>query len=35
MRQVVGVFFGRDEILAKLKFKGLNYHTIFHIFYHN
>ena len=27
-------FFGKDEILLKLSFKGLNYHN-FHIFYHN
>ena len=26
MRQIVGVFFGKDEILVKLWFKGLNYH---------
>ena len=32
--QIVGVFFGKDEILLKLLFKGLNYHN-FHIFYHN
>ena len=29
-----GVFFGEDEILIKLKFKGLNYHN-FYIFDHN
>ena len=27
------VFFGKDEILVKLWFKGLNYHN-FHIFDH-
>ena len=27
-------FFGKDEILVKIRFKGLNYHN-FHIFYHN
>ena len=31
MRQIVGVFFGKDEILVKLWFKGLNYHNV-HIF---
>ena len=31
MRQIVGVFFGKDEILVKLCFIGLNYHN-FHIF---
>ena len=25
MRQIVGVFFGKDEILVKLRFKGLWY----------
>ena len=34
MRQIVGVFFGKDEILVKRSFKGLNYHN-FHIFDHN
>ena len=34
MRQIVGVFFGKDKILLKIGFKGLNYHN-FHIFYHN
>ena len=34
MRQICGVFFGKDEILVKLRFKGLNYHN-FHIFDHN
>ena len=28
------IFFGKDKILVKLWFKGLNYHN-FHIFYHN
>ena len=28
------IFFGKDEILVKRLFKGLNYHN-FHIFYHN
>ena len=28
------IFFGKDEILVKLWFKGLNYHN-FRIFYHN
>ena len=27
MRQICGVFFGKDEILIKLSFKGLNYHN--------
>ena len=27
MRQICGVFFGKDEILVKLWFKGLNYHN--------
>ena len=27
MRQIVGVFFGEDEILVKLRFEGLNYHN--------
>ena len=27
MRQIIGVFFGKDEILVKLCFKGLNYHN--------
>ena len=31
MRQIVEVFFGKDEILVKLWFKGLNYHN-FYIF---
>ena len=31
MRQIVGVFFGEDEIFVKLCFVGLNYHN-FHIF---
>ena len=31
MRQIVEVFFGKDEILVKLWFQGLNYHS-FHIF---
>ena len=30
MRQICGVFFGKDEILVKLWFKDLNYHN-FHI----
>ena len=30
MRQIYGVFFGKDEILVKLRSKGLNYHN-FHI----
>ena len=35
MRQIVGgVFFGKGEILVKLRFEGLNYHS-FHIFDHN
>ena len=34
MRQICGVCFGKDEILVKLWFKGLNYHN-FHIFDHN
>ena len=34
MRQIVGVFFGKDEILVKLWFKGLDYHN-FHISDHN
>ena len=29
-----GIFFGKDEILVKLSFKGLNYHN-FHIFDNN
>ena len=32
MRQIGGVLFGKDEILVKLRFKGLNYHN-FQIFY--
>ena len=28
------ISFGKDEILVKLSFKGLNYHK-FHIFYYN
>ena len=31
---LVGVFFEEDEILVKLRFKGLNYHS-FYIFDHN
>ena len=27
MRQACGVFFGKGEILVKLRFKGLNYHN--------
>ena len=34
MRQIVGVVFGKDKMLVKLWFKGLNYHNS-HIFYHN
>ena len=34
MRKIVGVSFGKDEMLVKLWFEGLNYHN-FHIFYHN
>ena len=34
MRQIVGVFSGKEEILVKLWFKELNYHS-FHIFDHN
>ena len=29
MRQIVGVFFGEDEILLKLRFKGLNLESFF------
>ena len=34
MRQIVGVFFGKDEIFVKLCFIRLNYYN-FHIFDHN
>ena len=34
MREIVGVFFGKDEIYVKPCFIGLNYHD-FHIFDYN
>ena len=33
MSQIIGVFFCEEEILVKLRFKGLNYHN-FYIFDH-
>ena len=34
MKQICGLFFGKDEILVNFLFKGLNYDN-FHIFDHN